>query len=232
MLMWLGYVNIALAIFNMIPGFPLDGGRVLRAIVWWITGDAKRATTIAARVGQVIAFGMIIFGVMRFFGGAGFNGLWIAFIGWFLFNASRESYAQVALTEALHGVRVADVMSPDYEIVDGHSNLQTFVEEHLVRTGRRCFVVTFNGQVEGMITPSEIKAIPRARWPYTTVGDVMRPLNQVQTVAPSTPVSEALEMMAREDVNQLAVMREGQLAGVISRANVLQLLRTRAELQV
>ena len=125
---------------------------MLRAIVWWITGDAKRATTIAARVGQVIAFGMIVLGVMRFFGGAGFNGLWIAFIGWFLFNASRESYAQVALTDALRGVRVADVMSPDYASVDGHSNVQTFVEEHSVRTGRRCFVVTFNGQAEGLIT--------------------------------------------------------------------------------
>ena len=232
MLMWLGYINIALAIFNMIPGFPLDGGRVLRAIAWWITGDATRATTIAARVGQVIAFAMIVLGVMRFFGGEGFNGLWIAFIGWFLFNAARESYAQVALTDALRGVHVADVMSPDYATVDGHSNVQTFVEEHLVRTGRRCFVVTFNGQAEGLITPNEIKAIQRARWPYTTVGDVMRPLNQVKTVAPNTPVSEALEVMAREDLNQLAVLKEGTLAGVISRANVLQLLRTRAELQV
>jgi CBS domain-containing protein len=183
-------------------------------------------------VGQVIAFGMIVLGVTRFFGGAGFNGLWIAFIGWFLLNAARESHAQVALTDALRGVRVADVMSPDYVTVDGHSNLQTFVEEHLVRTGRRCFVVTFNGQAEGLITPNEIKAIQRARWPYTTIGDVTRPLNQLQAVAPNTPVSEALEVMAREDLNQLAVIREGKLAGVISRANVLQLLRTRAELQV
>ena len=101
-----------------------------------------------------------------------------------------------------------------------------------MRTGRRCFVVTFNGQPEGLITPSEIKAIQRAQWPYTTLGDVMRPLNQVHTVAPDTPVSEALEVMAREDLNQLAVIREGQLAGVISRGHVLQLLRTRAELQV
>jgi CBS domain-containing protein len=123
-------------------------------------------------------------------------------------------------------------MSLDYETVDGHSNVQTFVEEHLVRTGRRCFVVTFNGQAEGLITPNEIKAIQRARWPYTTVGEVMRPLNQVQTVAPNAPVTEALEVMAREDLNQLAVLREGKLAGVISRANVLQILRTRAELQI
>lgn len=232
MLMWLGYINIALAVFNMIPGFPLDGGRVLRAIAWWITGDAQRATRIASRVGQFIAFGMIVLGLMRFFGGAGFNGLWIAFIGWFLLNASRESYSQVAITEGLRGIRVGDVMSRDYTTVDGHSNLQTFVDEHLVRTGKRCVIVTFNSQPEGIITPTEIKAVQRARWPYTTVGDVMRPLDQVRAVAPDTPVTQALEMMAHEDLNQLAVVTDGHLAGLISRANVLQLLRTRAELQI
>lgn len=232
MLMWLGYINIVLAIFNMIPGFPLDGGRVLRAIAWWITGDAKRATTIASRVGQVIAFAMIVYGIFQFFRGAGFNGLWITFIGWFLLSASRESQAQVAIIERLRGVRVADVMSRDYPTVDGHSNLQTFVEEHLVRTGRRCFVVTLNGRSEGMITPNEIREIQRARWPYTTVADVMRPLDQVRTAAPDTPVSEALEVMAREDLNQLPVVDNGELAGLISRGHVLQLLQTRAELQV
>jgi Zn-dependent protease/predicted transcriptional regulator len=231
MLMWLGYINIVLAIFNMIPGFPLDGGRVLRAIVWWITGNANRATTIAARVGQVIAFVMIIYGLLQFFQGAGFNGLWIAFIGWFLLSASRESYAQVAVTEGLRGVRVGDVMSRDYLTVDGYSNIQTFVEEHLARTGRRCFVVLVNGQPEGIITPAEITAVQRARWPYTTVADVMRPLDEVKTVAPETPLSDALEVMSHQDLNQLPVLANGNLAGLISRAHVLQLLRTRAELQ-
>jgi Zn-dependent protease len=103
MLMWLGYINIGLAIFNMIPGFPLDGGRVLRGLIWWITGNPRRATTIAARVGQVIAFLMILYGVMQFFRGAGINGLWLAFIGWFLLSASRESYAQMVITEGLRG---------------------------------------------------------------------------------------------------------------------------------
>jgi Zn-dependent protease/predicted transcriptional regulator len=231
MLMWLGYINIVLAIFNMIPGFPLDGGRVLRAIVWWITGNARRATTIAARVGQVIAFVMIIYGVLQFFQGAGFNGLWICFIGWFLLNASRESYAQVAITEGLRGIRVAEVMSRDYATVDGYSNLQTFVEDHLVRTGRRCFVVLVNSQPEGIITPNEITGVQRARWPYTTVADVMRPLDQVRTVAPDTPLTEALEVMGQQDLNQLPVLANGNLAGLISRAHVLQLLKTRAELQ-
>jgi len=232
MLMWLGYINIGLAIFNMIPGFPLDGGRVLRGLLWWITGDANRATRIAARVGQVIAFLMILYGVMQFFGGTGLNGLWIAFIGWFLLSASRESYAQMVVTEGLRGLRVADVMSRDYLVADGYMNLENFAEEHLMRTGRRFFVVTINGQPEGIITPNEIGAVPRNRWPYTTLADVMRPLDQTRSVGPDASVTEALELMASQDVNQLPVIAKGTLAGLISRAHILQLLQTRAQLHL
>jgi Zn-dependent protease len=232
MLMWLGVINIGLAIFNMIPGFPLDGGRVLRGIVWWITGNAVRATRIAARVGQVIAFVMILYGLLQFFRGAGFNGLWMAFIGWFLLSASRESYAQMVISEGLRGLRVGDVMSRDLPVVDANSNLQTFAEEQLTRTGRRFFVVTLNGQAEGIITPNEISTVPRNRWPYTTVADVMRPLDATRTVNPNTPVTEALEVMASQDLNQLPVMNEKGLAGLISRSHILQLIQTRAELHL
>jgi len=232
MLMWLGYINIALAIFNMIPGFPLDGGRVLRGLIWWITGNAKRATMIAARVGQVIAFAMILYGVMQFFRGAGFNGLWLAFIGWFLLSASRESYAQMVITEGLRGLRVGDVMSRDYPTIDAYVNLQNFVEEYLQRTGQRFFVVTLNGNPAGIITPKEISNVPRNRWPYTTVADVMRPLEATKTVRPDTPITEALELMTVQDLNQLPVISEGGLAGLISRSNILQLLQTRAQLHL
>ena len=232
MLMWLGLINIGLAVFNMIPGFPLDGGRVLRGIIWWITGNAKRATTIAARVGQFIAFAMIVYGVLQFFRGAGINGLWMAFIGWFLLSASRESYAQMVISEGLRGLRVGDVMSRDFPVVDAYTNLQTFAEENLTRTGRRFWVVTLNGQPEGIITPTEISAVQRNRWPYTTVADVMRPLDATRTVNPNTPVTEALEVMAQQDLNQLPVVSEKGLAGLISRAHILQLIQTRAQLHL
>ena len=232
MLMWLGVINVGLAIFNMIPGFPLDGGRVLRGLIWWITGNAKRATTIAARVGQVIAFLMIMYGVLQFFSGSGFNGLWLAFIGWFLLSASRDSYAQMVVAEGLRGLHVRDMMSRDYEAVDAYSNLQMFAEEHLMRTGRRFFVVSLNGHPEGIITPAEIAGVPRARWPYTTVADVMRPLDRVRTVRVDTPITEALEVMASQDLNQLPVVEDGSLIGVISRAHVLQLIQTRAQLHL
>jgi len=121
MLVWLGYINIGLGIFNMIPGFPMDGGRVLRAIIWWRTGNAVRATRLAAGTGKVIALGFIVFGVLQFFGGAGIGGLWIAFIGWFLLSAAQATSAQVALTKTFGGVKVADLMARDPTTVDGNT---------------------------------------------------------------------------------------------------------------
>jgi len=230
MLMWLGYINIMLAIFNMVPGFPLDGGRVLRAIAWWITGNANRATTIASRLGQLVAFGFIIFGIARFFGGAGIGGLWIAFIGWFLLSASRESYAQVAITESLRNLRVRDVMSTDFPTVDSRSNLQTLVDEYFLRMGRRCFFVAEDGRVAGLVTPHEVREVDRQRWPFKTIDEVMRPLDQLSTISPDTPVQKALEIMGSEDLNQLPVVEKDEVRGIISRGHILQLLKNRAEL--
>lgn len=230
MLVWLGYINIVLAIFNMIPGFPMDGGRVLRAAVWWKTGNMVRATRIAAMTGQFIAFGFIVLGLISFFRGAGFGGLWIAFIGWFLLTAAHATYAQVEMKERLRGVRVADVMARDCPQLDGRMNLQTFVDEYILRTGRRCHLIVDKGAVAGLITPHEVKTVERARWPYTTIDSVMVPLERLKTVNPQASVAEALELLARDDVNQLPVVANGQLEGVISRDRVLQFLVARAEM--
>jgi Zn-dependent protease/predicted transcriptional regulator len=231
MLVWLGYINLMLAAFNMIPGFPLDGGRILRAIIWWSTKDATRATQLAARGGQLVALGFIALGIFRFFAGAGFGGLWIAFIGWFLMQAAGSSYSSVTLTSSLKDIRVSDVMTHDCVAVDGNLNVQNFVEEYLLRSGRRCFVVEQNGEMIGLVTPHEVKDLERQRWPFTTLYDIMRPLNQVHTVTPTTPVMEALETMGRDDVNQLPVVTGNHLDGIVTRANVIQFLQTRAELQ-
>ncbi len=230
MLVWLGYINLMLAAFNLIPGFPLDGGRILRAIIWWSTKDSVRSTQLAARTGQVVALGFIALGIFRFFGGAGFGGLWIAFIGWFLMQAAGASYNSVTLSANLKNVRVSDVMTRDCVAVDGNLNVQNFVEEHLLRSGRRCFMVEQNGEMLGLVTPHEVKDLDRARWPYTTLFDVMRPINEVHTVTPTTPVMEALETMGRDDVNQLPVVTGNHLDGIVTRANVIQFLQTRAEL--
>jgi Zn-dependent protease/CBS domain-containing protein len=228
---WLGYINLALAAFNMIPGYPLDGGRILRAIIWWKTGDVDRATRMASRVGQAVAVLFIATGILEYFGGAGIGGLWIAFIGWFLLQAAGESYVEVGLQRALQGILVGDVMTRDCPTVDGSLSVQYFVEEELLRTGRRCFVVLENGRVAGLVTLQEVKQIDRGRWPNMTLHDIMRPVEDLRTVAPETPVTAALEMMSRSDLNQLPVVENGRLAGVLSRAHLLSFLQTRTELQ-
>ena len=229
-LVWLGYINILLAAFNMGPGYPLDGGRVLRALIWSVTHNADRATRLAAKVGQAVAFLFILSGLWRFFVGANFGGLWLAFIGWFLLDASRASYVQVEMMAGLRDRRVADVMDHDYATVEGRLSLQDFVDEYLLRSGRRCSVL-HNGQVAGLVTPHEVKSVDRQSWSQTTVQSVMRPLRQLRTVAPDTPALQALELMSREDVNQLPVISGGRLAGIFSRGHVLRFLRTHAEFQ-
>ena len=230
-LVWLGYINFGLAVFNMIPGYPLDGGRVLRALAWWVTGDADRATRLAARVGQATGYAFIVLGVVRFFGGAGLGGLWIAFIGWFLLNAAGASYGRLETVDRLRGLLVADVMTRDCAVVEAAMSLQEFVDEHLLRTGRRCFVVVEDGRVAGLITPQEVKSVARVQWPESSVRQVMRPLDGLRTVPPESSVADSLETMAREDVHQLPVVSEGRLQGVISRGDVLRVLKAREELR-
>jgi Zn-dependent protease/predicted transcriptional regulator len=230
LLLWLGYINIMLAAFNMIPGYPLDGGRVLRALIWWITHDADRATRLAARVGHAVAFLFIMLGLYRFFAGENFGGLWLAFIGWFLLDASRSSYVQVELMTALRGRPVADIMDRDCPTVEGHLSLQDFVHEYLLRSGRRCFAVVQNSHVTGLVTANEVKHVDRARWAQTSVQAVMRPLSQLRTIAPDTPAIRALEIMSREDINQLPVLSNGRLEGIFSRRHILSFLQNQAEL--
>jgi Zn-dependent protease/CBS domain-containing protein len=230
-LVWLGYINLMLAAFNMIPGFPLDGGRVLRAIIWWINKNEVRATRIAGRVGQIVAVLFIAYGVWRFFLGAGIGGLWLALIGWFLLQASGATVMHVEAESALRGLRVADAMSQDCERVDGSLNLETFVNQYLMRTGRRCFLIMDDGHLAGLVTPTEVKAVDRSRWLFTRLDDIMKRVDRLRSVEPDMPLTEALEIMGREDVNQLPVLKDGWFQGVISRGNIVRVLQAHQELQ-
>jgi Zn-dependent protease/predicted transcriptional regulator len=230
MLTWLGYINLSLAAFNLLPGYPLDGGRVLRALLWWKSGDADRATRTAAITGQVVGGLFVTLGIVQFFFGANFGGLWIAFIGWFLLQAAGETRRQAGFKRAIQDVKVADIMSHDCATVDGRQSVQDLVDR-LFKTGRRCFVVLDDGHVAGLVTPHEIRQVSRSQWPVTLVDSVMRPLQGLQAVRPDAPLGNALAVMARENVNQLPVMSNSHLDGVLSRAEVLNYLQTRGELE-
>ena len=229
-LMWLGYINLTLGAFNMVPGFPLDGGRVLRAIIWGITGNAERSTTIAARIGQLVGAGFIGYGILGFLGRGGIGSLWFALIGWFIIQAAGASLMHTQMGSLLKGMRVRDVMSRDCPLVDGSMTLRDFVDEQLLKTGRRCFLVNDDHHVAGMITPHEVLAIERSRWPQVIVRDAMRPVDAIHSLSPDVPALKALEMMAREDVNQLPVVEDGRLEGIVSRGNLLQMIHSRAEM--
>jgi Zn-dependent protease/predicted transcriptional regulator len=230
MLRWLAYINFSLAVFNLVPGYPLDGGRVLRAIIWWKTGDRDRSSQLAAKAGQAVGFIFIMLGILQYFSGAGIGGLWIAFIGWFLLQVARESYLQVGITHALTGVRVADVMARDCPTVESWVNLQNFVDEQLLHTAKRCFIVLEKGEITGLVTPHEVKQVERAKWPFTTIHDVMKSLDDLRSVAPETPLVTALESMSRYDLNQLPVISNHHLEGVLARSQVLSYLQTHAEI--
>lgn len=227
---WLGYINIALAAFNMIPGYPLDGGRVLRSIIWWITGNQVRSTRAASRVGMGVAILFILFGLYRFFLSADIGSLWIALIGWFLLDAARSSATQLVLTSELHDRHVSDLMEHDCPTVGGFISIKEFVDHYLLHTGKRCFVVLQNDRVAGLVTPGDLKKVPADEWPQTSLQSVMRPLDRMRTVSPDTPALQALEMMAREDINQIPVVSDGHLEGIFSRAHVLRFLQLQSEL--
>lgn len=172
---WLAWINLALALFNLIPGFPMDGGRVFRAIVWSITGNLRRATQIAAALGHAVAFGFIFWGIWQIFNGNWANGLWISFIGWFIANASTVSYQQVALRELLAGHTVCKVMMTDCLHLLPRLTLDVVVDHVVLPSGRRCFPVVEQEQLHGLLTLHRIKGVPRDRWSTTRVEEVMIP---------------------------------------------------------
>jgi len=223
---YLAYMNGSLFLFNLIPGFPLDGGRVLRAIVWGFTRNLQRATLIAATVGRGIAFLFILGGVWQMFRGSFGNGLWIAFIGWFLESAAVAQVQQQKIHELLADHRVSQAMSHSYTAIPADTVLQQLVERHILGRGRHSFVVKRGDEVVGLLTLHHLKKVPQDQWPTTTVAQAMLPLEQIKSVQPDAGLWSALEEMDRDGVNQLFVMDNGQIAGMLSREDLISFLRT------
>ncbi|MEO8046098.1 MAG: site-2 protease family protein [Nitrospirota bacterium] len=228
---WLASINLMLAVFNLVPGFPLDGGRIFRAAIWHYTGSFSKATRIAAGSGQIIGYALIVGGIwMGLITGNWFSGLWLAFIGWFLRNAAQESVQQMSVQSALSGLVAEDIMARDCPTVSGQLSLTDLVQEHILRMGRRCFLVLQNGRLEGLITLHQVKAVPQERWSDSVVAQAMTPIDRLQAVAPETPLTDVLGVMEQHDVNQVPVTQAGQLLGMITRDHLLRVLTANAEL--
>lgn len=221
---YLAYINASLAIFNLIPGFPLDGGRVFRAMVWGFTHNLRRATLIAASLGRLIAFLLIGFGVWQLFVGQFANGLWIAFVGWFLENAASAQVQQQTLHDLLSGYRVSDVMRRDYIAVAPGSNLEQVINEHFLIGGRRSVVVERAKKVVGLLTAQGVRQIARSAWPTMTVTEAMISIDQLKRVRPEAKLVDALLAMDHDGVSQLPVMLEDTMQGVLGRDDVIGLL--------
>jgi Zn-dependent protease/predicted transcriptional regulator len=225
---WLWEINLALALFNLVPGFPLDGGRILRGIAWGITGSFERATRIAANAGRMFAYIMILVGVWQALTGNWVGGLWTAFIGWFLLSAAQESYAQVAIRNTLTGVRVQDVMTQDIPTVTRDMSIEEYVHE-VLRTGILTHIVMGPGNPVGLVSLQAARTVPRDEWTTNSVQAVMLPVDRIQWATPEELVLAVLERMQKQDIAQMPVISDGHILGMISRDSILRVLQTRLQ---
>ncbi len=229
---WLGLVNLGLGLFNLLPGLPLDGGRILRSLVWNLTKSFRKATVIAGGTGRILAFGVILWGILLIFQGNWADGLWMAFIGWFIQQAAAQSVARVTFEEMLEGHNAREAMMTDCPRVSPALTVQKLVDDVVLHSGRRCFPVIGGDRITGLITLNEVTDIPREKWASTTVGTVMIPFKDLKSVSPDTELFQVFQQMAEANVNQLPVVENGQFMGMVGRDSVIAFLQARAKLGV
>jgi Zn-dependent protease len=229
---YLALINGLLGLFNLIPGFPLDGGRVLRAVVWQLTGSMRRGLEVAVGAGQLVGYGFMAWGVLEVLGGDAVSGIWIAVIGWFLQGAGAAQLRQVRSEARLTGVSVRDVMRPDTSAIAPNASVADLVEDYLVLGNRRAVPVVAQDRLVGMVTLGDIQAVAPQVRASTRVADVMGGRAGVTTVRPDTPLTEALEAMLGGDFEQLPVLEDGRLVGVLSRADIIRQIQLREALHL
>jgi Zn-dependent protease/CBS domain-containing protein len=222
---YLGLVNIAVAGFNMIPGFPLDGGRVLRSIIWGVRHDRATATRIAARGGQVVAGLFALWAAYRVFTGDP-GGLWMGLIAYFLYGAATQTLQQEKITSAVGGARVGQLMTTDFVSVPRGVSIGTLVRDHLLPNNLRAVPVVDGGAFAGLVTINDLRKVEQEQWPTTPISAVMTPATDVPTVAPSDPLTLALDQFG-PDLPLLPVIENGALRGLLHRDSVLGYVRMR-----
>jgi Zn-dependent protease/predicted transcriptional regulator len=232
---WLAQINFAVATFNLLPGFPLDGGRIFRAAVWGATKDFTRATRVAGVSGQLLAYGIMLVGawlaaVKRDWQ----SGVWLACIGLYLQSAARDSIAQLAIRETLAGLRASDVMNNEVPIINRNTSLEEYSAE-VLRTGRRCHLVVTEDRLVGMMNVQALNSVPRDEWNSNSVQAVMIPRERISWAAPEEPLLRLLERLLAADINQMPVVSvsgedDAQVIGMVTRDSILRVMQTRAEL--
>jgi Zn-dependent protease/CBS domain-containing protein len=218
---YLAILNFILAVFNLIPGFPLDGGRLLRSLVWHITKDVRKATRLASLTGQGFGYVMIGFGVLSLFQGLLVSGIWLIFIGWFLSQAAEASYRQLVMRRILQGVQVKEAMTRNPETVSADVTLRDLVDNYFLMRRYSTFpVLDSAGQPLGLITLRQVKEIDRDKWPTTTVSSVMTQICEAVTVRPEDSLAQVLTKLEKAGVGRALVVEDGRLEGLISNADV------------
>ena len=234
--LWLGSVNILVGLFNLIPGFPLDGGRVVRSILWGITNDLKKATRWASWLGQAVAWLLILAGMAMLFGaqipvlGSGFiNGLWLIFIGWFLQNAAVQSYRRVVIQDILEDIPVKRLMSPTVPTAPAHISVEEFVDNYLMRSDNRAFIVYEEDKMVGLITIEDVRKLATEARRATLVRDVMTPSEKMIVVAPEEDVTDAFERLQMKDIRQLPVVAGNKIVGLLRRKDIVHWLQFQSQ---
>jgi len=228
---YLAIVNFTLGAFNLLPGFPMDGGRVLRSIIWKVTGDLKKATRIASKVGDGIAYLLIFLGIVQFLRGD-FGGLWLVLIGWFLHNAATQGYSQVMLRSALEGLKARDLMNIDFETVPAGLPVQALVDDFILKKKKRVFLVTVGEDLKGIVCLEDVKGLAREEWPRSPVSEIMTPKDKLQSVVLDADGVQILKSLTTRDVHQVPVMDGDKVAGIICRSDILKVLQLKSELGV
>lgn len=228
---YLSFINLAVGIFNLIPGFPLDGGRILRAALWSLFGDIKKATQVASAFGKTFAFFLMGLGFLYLFYGVVLSGIWLIFIGFFLREAAGASYQQVAFKKYLNGVKVQGIMSTNVVTVSQDLTLASLVDDYFFKYRFTSFPVLSNeGDVKGLITIHAVKDVPRKLWATTKVNEAMVPLKRDLVVSPYADIFDALTQMAGNGVGRLLVTQDGKLIGIISQRDIMRLFEVKENL--
>jgi CBS domain-containing protein len=228
LLLWLGPVNVILGLFNLVPGFPLDGGRVLRAFLWWSTGDYGKASRWASRAGQVFAWSLIGFGAWSRLAGGLVQGLWFVLIGWFLNSAARSSYERVVVHEALEAVPVRDLMVTRLEHVPVDATAQELIDRYFMASDQRAFPVdAADGRFLGLVCFDDVRRLAQDRRENTRAGELMTDAARLATLPPDAEAERALEQMARRNVDQIPVLEDGRLLGLVRRRDIVKWLALR-----